>query len=318
LGRLSGSRNSKAKSARRQHRRDALHALECLDAALRLARLGGLGLEAVDEALQLRDAVLLAAVGGGLLRQPLGAHGLEGAVVAAVAGELGLVEVQRDARDGVEELAVVADHQQRALVALQPGLEPDQRVEVEVVGRLVEQQQVARAHQRARQLQPHAPAAGEAVDRRVELRRPEAQAQHQRLGARPRVVGAGLGQVGVGLADRVAVTARLGRDDGRLDFHQARVALQHEGGGRLRGLGHLLGHLGQAPARRHREVAGVGRQTAGQQREQRGLAGAVAADQAGLSPGLRVTEAPSSTTFGPRRSTRFLRTIIVVRAGPRA
>ena len=33
-----------------------------------------------------------------------------------------------------------------------------------MVGRLVEQQQVGRAHQRARQLQPHAPAAGEAVD----------------------------------------------------------------------------------------------------------------------------------------------------------
>ena len=38
-----------------------------------------------------------------------------------------------------------------------------------MVGGLVQQHQVGRAHQRARQLQAHAPAAGEAVDRRVEL-----------------------------------------------------------------------------------------------------------------------------------------------------
>ena len=38
---------------------DALHALERLDAALRLARLGGLGPEAVDEGLQVRDLALL-------------------------------------------------------------------------------------------------------------------------------------------------------------------------------------------------------------------------------------------------------------------
>ena len=50
---------------------------------------------------------------GGLLQHHLlGAHVLELAVVAAVAHQLGVVDVQRDLGDGVEEPAVVADHDQ--------------------------------------------------------------------------------------------------------------------------------------------------------------------------------------------------------------
>jgi hypothetical protein len=63
---------------------------------------------------------------------------------------------------------------------------------------------------------------------------------------------------------------------------QHRVALQHEVGGAVLGVGHVLRHLADAPARRHVDVAGVGMQAAGQQREQAGLAGAVAADEADL------------------------------------
>ena len=179
---------------RGQHRRELFHARQRLDAALRLLGLAGLGLEAVDEALQVRDAFLLLAEGGCGLRQPLGAHLLEGAVVAGVAGQRALVQVHGDAGDRVEELAVVADDDHRAFEALEPGFQPDQRVQVQVVGRLVQQQQVGRAHQRARQLQPHAPAAGEAVHRRVELVDAEAQAEQQRLRARIGVEGAGFVQ----------------------------------------------------------------------------------------------------------------------------
>jgi hypothetical protein len=77
--------------------------------------------------------------------------------------------VQRDVGHGVEEFAVVADDDHRAFVALEPGFQPDQGVQVQVVGGLVQQQQIARAHQRAGQLQAHAPAAREAVDGLVQL-----------------------------------------------------------------------------------------------------------------------------------------------------
>jgi hypothetical protein len=93
---------------------------------------------------------------------------------------------------------------------LSQAFQPDQRVEVEVVGRFVEQQQVGRAHQRARQLQAHAPAAGEAVDRVVELGRLEAETEDQRLRARLGVVRAGVVQRHVGVRHALAVVGRFG------------------------------------------------------------------------------------------------------------
>ena len=81
---------------RRVHvrRRDQLHALERLDPALRLARLGRLGAEAVDEALQARDLALLPGVHRLLVRELRGALRLERGVVAAVAPQLAPVDVQ--------------------------------------------------------------------------------------------------------------------------------------------------------------------------------------------------------------------------------
>src|SRR3546814_11386641 len=86
---------------------------------------------------------------------------LEGGVVADVQLRAAALQVQGVGADVVEELAVVADQQQRARVLEQPLFQPQHRVQVEVVGGLVEQQQVARGHQRARQVQAHEPAAGE-------------------------------------------------------------------------------------------------------------------------------------------------------------
>ena len=167
-----------------QHRCEALHALQCLDTALRLLGLGGLGLEAVDELLQMGDLFLLTRIGGLLQGDLLRPHFLEGSVVAAVAVELGVLDMHCDLRDGVEEFAVVADDEQSAGIALEPAFQPDQGVQVQVVGGFVEQQQIARAHQRARQLQTHAPAAGEAVDGLVQLVDLESQAKDQRLRTR--------------------------------------------------------------------------------------------------------------------------------------
>jgi hypothetical protein len=148
-----------------QHRRDLFHALQRLDPALRLLGLAGLGLEAGDEGLQVGDFLGLLGHRCLLQQHLLGAHVFELAVIAAVADQFGVVDVHRDLRDGIEKFAVVADHHQRALIALEPGFEPDEGVQVQVVGRFVEQQDVGRTHQRARQLQTHAPAAGEAVHR---------------------------------------------------------------------------------------------------------------------------------------------------------
>ena len=63
--------------------------------------------------------------------------------------------------DPLDEVAVVADHDQRARPAVEQVLERGQRVDVEVVGRLVEQQDVGLGQQQPQQLQPPPLAAGQ-------------------------------------------------------------------------------------------------------------------------------------------------------------
>ena len=222
-----------------------------------------------------------------LLQQHLlGAHVFELAVVAAVADELGVVDVQRDAGDGVEELTVVADHDQRALVALEPGFEPDQGIQVQVVGRFVEEQDVGRAHQGAGQLQAHAPAAGEAVDRVVQFGNLEAEAEDQRLGARFGVVFAGVVERHVGFGHAHAVVAGFGVMYLVAGGEQFGVAIDDEVGGRLLGFRHVLRHLAHLPLLGNRIIAAILMQRTVEQREQRGLASAVAANQADLLTGI--------------------------------
>ena len=277
-----------------QHRRDLFHALQGLDAALRLLGFGGLGLEAIDELLEVRDLVLLAGKGGLLLADLLGPHVFETAVVAAVAGEFAVVDVQGDLRYRIQKFAIVADDEQRAFVAFEPAFQPDQGVEVQVVGGFVQHEQVARAHERTGQLQPHAPAARKAVDRTLEFVDLEAQSHQQGLGAGGGVVGAGVMQGGVGVGHGLTVAAGFGGVHLLLCVAQAGVTVDHEGGGGLVRLGHVLRHLGEAPLARPLEVAAVFVQMALQQRKQAGFAGTVAADQtdvfAGVDGGVRAVE----------------------------
>jgi hypothetical protein len=121
--------------------------------------------KAVDERLEVLDLALLLREGRLLQRELRGALALERRVVAGVGPKLVAVDVHDRLRDRVEEVAVVRDQEQRARVALEPVLEPQHRVEVEVVGRLVEQQQVGARRERLREVEAHAPAAREARDR---------------------------------------------------------------------------------------------------------------------------------------------------------
>ena len=207
---------------------------------------------------------------------------LEAGVVAGIALQLPVVDVHDHVHHAVEEIAVVRDDEQRAGIALQPVFQPDDGVQIEVVGRFVQQQQVGRAHQRLRQVQPHAPAAGKAGDRLLHLLQREAQAGQQLLGARAHGIGVGVGQRGVDFADPLAVVGGLGggqlglqpaQRDVAVDRVFERRALQRRG---------FLGHVGDPPLARIIDLAAVGMQFVAQQAEQAGLAGAVGADQADL------------------------------------
>jgi hypothetical protein len=254
--------------------------------------LEGLGAEAVDIALQVGRLALLLGGQGQVVGQALGARAFAGRVVA---GE----ELQLAAFDGedvrchhVEEVAVVRDQDQRAGVALQPGFEPDDGVQIQVVGRLVEQQQVRPAHQGAGEVEAHAPAAGEFRHRTLEILVGKAQTVHQRGSARRCGVAVDLGQAAMQQADLFAgvfiVMVGFGSCQVAFDLAEFAVAVEHKF---QRGIGQrrrVLGNVGHDPARRAFEVAAVGMQLAAQQRKERRLAAAIGTGEADLPAGVHL------------------------------
>ncbi len=136
-------------------------ALDLLDLALRLAGLGVLGAETVDECLVLGDLFL--ALGDlGLAPLALRLFGLdEGGVVAGVEGHRLVVDVEDVRRDVVQEAVVVGDHHRAAGEAGQELLEPPDGQDVEVVGGLVEQQALGIGGQRLREQHSQPEAAGQ-------------------------------------------------------------------------------------------------------------------------------------------------------------
>ncbi len=86
---------------------DRRHARQRLDAALRLARLARGGAEPVNECLDMLALGLL--LGGERLdmRQALESGALEIVVVAAIEGELAMLQMQDAVGDRVEEVAIM-------------------------------------------------------------------------------------------------------------------------------------------------------------------------------------------------------------------
>ena len=99
-------------------RGDKLHTLKHFDAALRLLRFAGFGLEAIDETLQMRHALLLAFVHCLLLRQTGCALTLEGAVVSGVFEHGLLFDMNNFIDHRIEKVTIVGDKNQSALIAL--------------------------------------------------------------------------------------------------------------------------------------------------------------------------------------------------------
>ena len=89
-----------------------------------------------------------------LLRQP-------GRVIALVGNAAAAVELENPAGDVVEEIAVVGDDQDGAGIIAQMAFEPHHRLGVEVVGRLVEQQQFRLLEQQPAKRDPAPLAAGQ-------------------------------------------------------------------------------------------------------------------------------------------------------------
>ena len=137
-------------------------AARLLDAALRL---GGARLRAAPQPLDLAPhRVGQRLLVGGLAAQELVAAGEELAVAAVrleEAARVGAVQLEHAGGHVLEEVAVVADDEEGARPLGEHAFQPEDALDVEVVGRLVHQQDVGRGRQLARDGQPLPPAAGQ-------------------------------------------------------------------------------------------------------------------------------------------------------------
>ena len=142
---------------------DPLHLLQFLDAALHLLGLGRLVAEAVDKYFQLLDAFALISIRRFQLLSPLGLLGKVLVVVAAVEEKLPVPDFDRLLHRDIEEVAIVGNQQEGIRIFVQVFFEPVAGFEIEMIGRLIEQQQVGPLEQELCERQAHLPATRELI-----------------------------------------------------------------------------------------------------------------------------------------------------------
>ena len=206
-------------------------------------------------------------------------------VVAGIDADLAIVHVGHVGADLVQEVPVVADDDHRALVAVEHVLQPADRIDVQVVGGLVQQQHVGVGEQRLRQQHAQLPAGRDFAHEQVVLVHGDLQAQQEFAGARFGRVAVVFGELGfqVGRAHIVVF--------GGLWVGVDRVALGH--GRPHLGVAHhdhvqhpyllegelVLAQLAQPHAGFERHVARRGLEVAADDFHEGRLAGTVGPDQ---------------------------------------
>ena len=193
----------------------------------------------------------------------------------------------------VQEIAVVRTQQVRAGIIVKISFEPVPSFEIEVIGRLVEQQQIGTLQQEFREREAHLPAAGEFFGTARPILFAEAQAVEHGAGLRLNCIAVAIAKLAIDMmrAIRCPRPFRIVRIEIRhfvmqlfeLLFHRAKIVehrhrlLKHCAAGKREAIlrkiaeGHPLGE-GNRPV--------VERFLAAQDFQQRGFTGAVAADEA--------------------------------------
>ena len=202
---------------------------------------------------------------------------LERGVGSLVERQLAAIEMQDLVDRGVEQVAVVADDDHGARIVRQMVLEPQRALEIEIVGGLVQQQEIGGGEQGCGEGHPHAPAAGKFLTRPRLVGGRKSQAAEDRSRPGRRRMGVDVDQPGLDFGDPVRIVGGIG-------FRQQRVALQiglqHHLDQAFRPVRGFLGKAADTPARRNADTAGFGRQFAADRGKQRRFADAVAADEA--------------------------------------
>ncbi len=186
----------------------------------------------------------------------------------------------------VDEVPVVTDEQDGAPVGSQVLLQPANRVDVEVVGGLVEQQHVGGAQQEAGEDHPHAPATGQLPHRTAGVLGPEAEAAEDAFGLGLQGVAAELLEAGLHLA---VLVEHAGVTLGQAAFQVLEALVQlGQRAAAVEGLVEhralrvdrlVLGEVADAQVGRTVDLARVGSLQADHDLQQGGLAHAVGADE---------------------------------------
>ena len=249
---------------------------------MRLARGVRLVAPAIHIGLQLLAAFLLFLARRFGLRLALAPLAFELFIIAGIERRLAACHVKDVARDSVQEIALMADDDQARPVGLEKRLQPERRFEIEMVGRLIEQQEIRLGEEQRGKRDTHAPATGEFIER-SDLRL-FGKAEAGENAGRPRRSAMGIDRVEpfMNLGNAVRVRCMLG-------FAQERSPLlgRREHGVERRGCAprRFLGQIADTRAGRCFDLPFVRLVHPSDQLEQRRFACAVAADEA--QPGFR-------------------------------
>ena len=176
----------------------------------------------------------------------------------------------------------MADDDHGTRIVGQMVFEPERAFEIEIVGRLVEQQQIRGGKQRGRKRDAHPPAAGKFRTGFRLVGSGKTETVEDCGGAGRRGMRLDIHQPGLDVGDAGWIVRRVRFAQQRFTFE---IGLQHHLDEAFRTVGGLLGETADAPAWGQGDGSGFGRQFAPDRPKQRRLADAVAADKA--DPGAR-------------------------------
>ena len=239
--------------------------------------------EARDEVLELRDFLLALLVVRLDARADLRLGQDHVVVPAGIRDDRLVVDVRGVGADRIHEMTVVRDDDERALVADEELAQPVDRVEVQVVGRLVEEERLRPAEERLRQKDAHFLSALQLGHRAAVQPVRDVEALEQNRGVALRLVAVLFADNAFELAEAHAF--RVGHVGLRVEpftFFESRpqAVVAHDDG-----VGHTKAIEGEMVLPQHAEPGGVHdraalrRQLAGQQLHEGGFAGAVRARQ---------------------------------------
>ena len=258
-----------------RNRRNWLHPLQHLHARLRLTRLAGLGLKAIHKALDMRALLVLLALHRDLLLQLCAPRSIKRIIPAGIIGHLPIITVKDTLDRPVQQIAVVRDNQAGMGIAGQKVLQPNRPLQIEIVGRLIEQQQIRGGEQNRSQSNTHSPTAGKLATGPPLRRAVEPKPLQNRRGPCFRRMGLNIRKPGLDITDLIRIGLGLGP---RQQIRALKISRQHGVKQADVTCGRFLRDPADACLTRDLDFPAIGGQFAADQLEQRGLTTAVSPD----------------------------------------